>query len=410
MSQNSSIFLFLLAEGAVASNYGIGTFCQQLTECVVNCSDIHLTFVEFQCREVTEYTVQITDTFKKIKVPVVNHNGSDKSVKRYYANAWRLIRGEVPQNGKLVFHLNYYQEYPLINIIKSDYPDCRFCFTIHYQLWAFSLKGNVSLFKKILHKDESERVEREKTIVEEFMQDKKLFEAVDKVVCMSKFTEQLLLDEYDVPQDKLACIYNGLKDEYVPLSPSERTELRRKLFFDDNKKIILFVGRLSPEKGVDYLIKAFRIVLEKVQCHLVIVGDGNISHYLKECSGIWRHITLTGRLEKEQLYSFYQIADVGVMPSFHEQCSYVAMEMLMFNVPLVISTSTGLGETLIDGKSKVPVMESDTDTTISAEELSTLILDKLKKAPSEENRNLFLQKYNLTDMGRNYLECYRQIS
>ena len=49
-------------------------------------------------------------------------------------------------------------------------------------------------------------------------------------------------------------------------------------------------------------------------------------------------------MDKNLLFEFYQIADVGVMPSFHEQCSYVAIEMMMMGVPLITSDSTGLKE------------------------------------------------------------------
>ena len=67
------------------------------------------------------------------------------------------------------------------------------------------------------------------------------------------------------------------------------------------------------------------------------VGDGFYSYYLNSCNPTWNKITFTGKLNKEDLYKLYQIADIGVLPSFHEQCSYVAIEMMMYGIPLVAS-------------------------------------------------------------------------
>lgn len=64
----------------------------------------------------------------------------------------------------------------------------------------------------------------------------------------------------------------------------------------------------------------------------------------------WSKIIFSGRLPKELIYKFYQIADVGILPSFAEQCSYVAIEMMMHGLPIVGTDSTGLSEMIIDGE------------------------------------------------------------
>ena len=55
-----------------------------------------------------------------------------------------------------------------------------------------------------------------------------------------------------------------------------------------------------------------------------------------------------GKVDKELFSVFYQISDVGVMASFHEQCSYVAIEMMAYGIPLVGTDTTGLKEMLED--------------------------------------------------------------
>ena len=62
----------------------------------------------------------------------------------------------------------------------------------------------------------------------------------------------------------------------------------------------------------------------------------------------WRQVTFTGFLPKEKLYELYAVADVGVVPSIHEEFGYVAAEMLLHKVPLVAHDTTGLRE-ITDG-------------------------------------------------------------
>ena len=88
--------------------------------------------------------------------------------------------------------------------------------------------------------------------------------------------------------------------------------MKQSLSFDAEDSIILFVGRLDSIKGVDFLIKAFRRVLDvHPHARLILAGDGSFNTYLKECSGIHSRITFTGKVDKEELYQYYRIADVA---------------------------------------------------------------------------------------------------
>lgn len=78
-----------------------------------------------------------------------------------------------------------------------------------------------------------------------------------------------------------------------------------------------------------------------------------------ECDDIYMNVIWTGLINKEKLYELYTIADMGIMPSFHEQCSYVAIEMMMHGLPIIGSTSTGLYEMIENNITglHIPVME-----------------------------------------------------
>ena len=112
--------------------------------------------------------------------------------------------------------------------------------------------------------------------------------------------------------------------------------LRKKWRIYQNEYLLLFAGRLHAVKGLDFLIDAFRKVLEKIPgCRLIIAGNGNFETYLQKAKDICTKITFTGLLEKKDLYELYQIADIGVVPSLYEPFGYVAVEMIMHDYLLL---------------------------------------------------------------------------
>ena len=116
----------------------------------------------------------------------------------------------------------------------------------------------------------------------------------------------------------------------------------------------------------------------------------------------------TGRLNKEQVYDFYQIADIGVMPSMHEQCSYVAIEMMMFGLPMIISTTTGLKEMMPNENFGYTFnMESNSDET---RRKLALLIEKVLESPSWKRKKMrkssrlsYEENYSVHDMQKKYI-------
>ena len=181
--------------------------------------------------------------------------------------------------------------------------------------------------------------------------------------------------------------------------------------------MILFVGRLHTVKGLIYLIRAFRDVLDKMpNCRLIIAGSGQYDTYLCETKDISTTVTFTGLLEKKELYEIYQIADIGVMPSFHEQCSYVAIEMMMHGVPLIASTSTGLKEMVEDGVSglHIPVIEHPDKVEIDVSKLAKKILYLLEhpqeaRKLGDNGRKRYEKIYTSETFGQNMVRFYQSL-
>lgn len=401
--------IYLFNENSRASIYGIGTYLKQVTNCLQNIKNIRLHLVELKS-SVQHFTIEEKE-IRTFRIPNVYEKGQPKE--RYYRNAYYLLAPYINKNkNKLSFHLNYTQEYPLIEYFKKVYPRCQIYYTIHYLSWCFVLKGNTSYFRRIVQSSHPELLPaKEKQVYDSYLEEQRLFNAVDKVICLAQYTKELLIRDYLLSKEKIELIYNGL--EIIKNSPSllEKERIRNKLFLHAEDKIILFVGRLDEIKGITILIKAFKLIQKEIpNSHLIIVGDGDFADKMKESEFCWTKITFTGRLDREQLYQFYKIADLGVMLSTHEQCSYVAIEMLAHGVPLIVSTSTGLNEVIDDDRLKVQVRELENDVVISENECAEKMVFVLKgsftKQISEDNRKKYIKFYQHKDMKSKMLHIY----
>ena len=155
-------------------------------------------------------------------------------------------------------------------------------------------------------------------------------------------TYHSVCDTSDVMAEKVFRIVNGIKDRYAILGYQQRVSLRKKYGFSETDKLILFVGRVCEQKGVGILLEATKQIIDNDKnVHLLLAGSGNIISYRKTSIGYWKNILFLGQLERETIFELYQIADVGAFPSSFEQFGYVAIEMMMFGLPVVAFAESG---------------------------------------------------------------------
>ena len=325
--------------------YGIGSYLEQIKICFSQFDNtfIHIIWLN---SEVSVCEIKSDREFlEEIMLPSYDQVPSCH-IARYYRSCWYLLRSflQIEKEAPVYFFLNHTKYYLLVPEIKQTFPHSTIYFTIHYQKWCFLLDGQVAALRSVLSKQEQELQGMEQDIWHSFQEEQSAYRSVDRVVSLSHFTSGLLQQVYQIPPHKIDLVYNGMGD-VAPVGPRDKESLKKELGFPSEERIILFVGRLDPVKGVHLLLRAFMALSEELpDCRLILAGDGNLLPYLQACDRHWGRITFTGRLGKERLYQLYQMADIGVMPSLHEQCSYTAIEMMMFGIPLIASTTTGLKE------------------------------------------------------------------
>lgn len=172
-------------------------------------------------------------------------------------------------------------------------------------------------------------------------------EVADRVVAVSKRTKQVIVKEYDVPTRKVRVIYNGI-DEDTPFQPASTDRL--KALKKTGNAIILFVGRITVQKGLDYFIRAARRVLD-VNPHVtfVVSGSGDMERSMIELVaslGIMKNFFFTGFLRNEDLHEVFALADLFVMPSVSEPFGLVALEAIQKGTPVLLSRQSGVSEIL----------------------------------------------------------------
>lgn len=385
---------FLVNNASRAAVYGIGTYINQMADCIQNSLSQHELYILDINSDVKEFSVSKDDKgITHYSIPPYLRRGSTMP---YYRYVMFLLSSCVDEEEDVVFHFNYSHHYDLIRLIKAKYRSCRILYTVHYLNWCFTLNGNLTRFRKLIHNEVDDTLKT--NIQNEYQNDKRLFSLCDDIIVLAKFTYDLLLTDYTTSRTKVHLVYNGMKD----ISTKGRCYNGGKA-----NREILFVGRLDPIKGIEYIIKSFKIIANRIDdLHLTFVGDGDFSQYLTLCEGIWDRVTFTGKLSKKQLEQFYDRATIGVQPSFHEQCSYSAIEMMAHGIPLIATDSTGLGE-MMDNTPEclVHINENDfqPDTFVRqlAEKMVLLLSDnELRGQISNALRHLFCERYNLGGMGK----------
>jgi Glycosyltransferase len=408
--------LYIFNESSQAAVYGIGTYIHELTTAIQN-NSINICLINLN-QDIPNIKTEVIDSIRYWSIPVSKFEQRTIDYKKqdelYFRNVVYLLQLHIKDKTDLVFHLNVQRGSKFVEELKNAF-DCKVVITIHYFNWCFKLSGNITHYRKLLRSNETDQNnELKKKIEESYHDDKNLFEIADYIHCLSKNTFQILCYDYKIDPVKLKIIPNGLVD----LDQSSDEQLIRKKYNIPNIPVILFAGRLEKAKGLIYALKAFRSILntQPCSCHFIIVGGGSLTDHLKECEDIWTNVTWTGMIDRRKLYDLYSITDIGIIPSFHEQCSYVAIEMMMHGLPIIGSTSTssGMNEMIKDGKTglHVPLIEYDDrieiDTGLLAEKMLYLVQNPHERKRLGKNaRKRYEEIYSMDIFRKNILDFYQ---
>ena len=171
------------------------------------------------------------------------------------------------------------------------------------------------------------------------------YEATE-VIVNSNYMKNEIQRLFGLPFDKINVIPNGIN--LSNFTGIERDYDFRRQYAMDNEKIILFMGRLVYEKGVQNLIAAMPKILEGYHdAKLVIAGKGGMLDELRaqaDYLGISNKVYFAGYMNGKDVERMYKAADISVFPSTYEPFGIVALEGMLAERPIVVSDAGGLGE------------------------------------------------------------------
>ena len=168
-------------------------------------------------------------------------------------------------------------------------------------------------------------------------------QGADRVVCVSYLTRNVAAERYDVPADKLEVVYNAV-DLPTNSDALAMTPIRQ------HEKLVLFLGRVTMQKGPEYFLQAAKKVTEKfTDVRFVLAGSGDmIAQCVRQVAELklGRYVTFTGFLRGDDVARIFKMADLYVMPSVSEPFGIAPLEALSHNVPVIISKQSGVSEVL----------------------------------------------------------------
>lgn len=177
----------------------------------------------------------------------------------------------------------------------------------------------------------------------------------DRVVCVSEDTRREVIEKYGADGGMTVAVHNAVSAETFPPLDAKRVQRFRRVLAADEEFLVLYVGRLDPEKGVETLLGAFAgVVRSGVAARLALAGRGSLAAPLQERAvklGIESQVTFCGYLAGQVLNHAYRAAQVLVVPSLYEPFGIVALEGMICGLPVVAARTGGLVEIIEDGRS-----------------------------------------------------------
>ncbi len=190
--------------------------------------------------------------------------------------------------------------------------------------------------------------------------EKTAIEMADALIAVSNETKEDVLKYFDVDENKVKVIYNGIKlDEYVV---TEETSTLDKFNIDKSKPYVLFVGRITRQKGIIHLVNAIKYIDPDTQI-ILCAGAPDTPEIAKEMEDSVNEVKKTRKnviwidemLPKEEIIQLYSHADVFCCPSIYEPFGIINIEAMACKTAVVASAVGGIKEVVVNGETGILV-------------------------------------------------------
>jgi glycosyltransferase involved in cell wall biosynthesis len=231
----------------------------------------------------------------------------------------------------------------------------------------------------------------------------------DIIVVNSIATKNTLLKSAPWLSDKkIKVIYHGIDNEKY--SDSKTKSLRSQLGISTQEKIIGFIGRLSVQKGIKYMLDAFRLVANKTNnVHFIIVGTGELEGMIKDFTtsfNLENRIHLLGF--RNDIPDLMRTFDIFLLPSIWEGFGIVLIEAMAAGKPVVATKTSSIPEIVVENICGILFPPEDDESIANA--LMKLISDpELKIKYGEAGRKIVSEKFTIGRMINDYEYVFNEL-
>ncbi len=223
----------------------------------------------------------------------------------------------------------------------------------------------------------------------------------DRIVAVSYLTKSIVTKHYGIDARKVDVVYNAIDDNGPP-KDAALSDIRR------DEKIVLFLGRITMQKGPEFFLAAAKRVLEVMDnVRFIMAGSGDMIKQMIALAtrmGIGDKVLFTGFLRGDDVKRVFRMADLYVMPSVSEPFGIAPLEALVNDVPVLISKQSGVAE-VIRHALKVDFWDVD--------EMANKIVAVLRHPPLQatlrDHGSIEVRRLSWQDAAANCVEVYQRV-
>jgi glycosyltransferase involved in cell wall biosynthesis len=323
--------------------------------------------------------------------------------KRYISIVCEILTPYLKNFSSLCFQYNNLFLSELAEVMKNKFGG-KIIACLHCLPWKFKLNSNIQIFSRLyrLYHDGQYDIFRrlENSTVN--------YALSDMIICLSSSAKEYIVNIHNIDPEKIKIIYNGLPDDANGKMRSEKS-----------RPEILYVGKVSRDKGIFEMLGVLKNIRAKgLDFGVTVAGSvsGIMTDKIKnDCN--MQDIDFRGEIPFNELKKLYFSCTFGVIPSLHEQCSYVAIEMAMSGLPVIVSDVDALAEIFEHEKTALLtplVLDPELGIKIKHEQFEKniirLLTDKtLREKLSRNIRKLYENKFTHDKMISETVAVYKQL-
>ncbi|MFH1316130.1 MAG: glycosyltransferase family 4 protein [Candidatus Woesearchaeota archaeon] len=387
---------------------GLGVACQGLTKGLAN-QDIEVTFVvPYAPKQVSAEHVKLLDASRsygniKVKIKGIPSLMAPYMTSDGYSNALnhaQLHEGDPNYGANIYEEAERYAKKAELIALSDDFD------VIHAHDWM-TYKAGINAKKAIgkplvlhIHSTEFDRTGGNNN---EYIYsiEREGFYNADMICSVSQFTKNKVCFHYGVNPGNVTVVHNAIEFNNNVLS-QEKFKLK------DHYKIVLFLGRITIQKGPDWFLYTAKKVFEKdPNIKFVFAGSGDMELGIIEKAaelGIAHNIIFSGFLRGRDIDRAYQMADLYVMPSISEPFGLTPLEAMRNGTPAIISKQSGVSE-VINNCIKVDFW----DTEKMAEKILEVLHNKSYHHELKIKGQQEAMKFNWNEPARKCIDVYNKV-